>query len=167
MKSRSVPTEEAERWAQRLEELEEDVDAVLKEEKEEKAMATAEREVKRGENLVVHEKEILARPKRTWFESGKEKREGVERGRRELNGVRKGDVGGIEKAVEEKAKKGKLSGKEKKKLDLRDEREAKRSWKKGTGERLGGGGGGSKAARSKMGGKMKAKRRGGSSKKGR
>jgi ATP-dependent RNA helicase DDX27 len=30
-------------------------------------------ELKKGENMIEHEKEIFARPKRTWFTSEKEK----------------------------------------------------------------------------------------------
>src|SRR2546430_9036848 len=56
--SRIVPPEEADKWAERLNELHNEVDEVLAEEKEEKALATAERDVKKGENLVEHEREI-------------------------------------------------------------------------------------------------------------
>jgi ATP-dependent RNA helicase DDX27 len=99
-----------------------DIQDVLKEEKEEKLLTVAERDIRRGENLVVHESEIKGRPRRTWFESEKEKLGAKEAGKRELNGELP------------PKKKGKLSNKEKKKLDLKDERMDGRMWKKGKGE---------------------------------
>jgi len=124
--SRVVPSDAADAWDARLKGMEGEVEDVLKEEKEEKALQGAERDVRRGENLVVHEEEIMSRPRRTWFESEKEKAKAKEAGRRELNG----EVGG-------KREKKKLSNKEKKKLDLRDERKEGRVWKKGSKERAG------------------------------
>jgi len=125
--SRIVPSEETDKWAERLNELQDEVDAVLAEEKEEKALATAERDVKKGENLMEHEKEIMSRPKRTWFESEKDKRLAKEKGWMELNAD----------TVEGKKKKEKrkLSNKEKKQLYLKDERNDGKIWKKGKSER--------------------------------
>lgn len=129
--SRIVPLEEADKWAERLNELQDEVDAVLVEEKEEKALVTAERDVKKGENLVEHEKEIMSRPKRTWFESNKDKRLAKEKGWMELNAD----------TVEGKKKKEKrkLSNKEKKKLNLKDERKDGNIWKKAKSDRNFGG----------------------------
>lgn len=123
--SRTVPIEDADRWAAKIEALEEEIEEVLKEEKEERALQTAERDVKKGENLVEFESEIKSRPRRTWFESEKEKKAAKERGWAELNG----DVANVGR----KKDKRKLSNKEKKKLDLRDERKEGRMWKKGKG----------------------------------
>ncbi|KAF2085373.1 DEAD-domain-containing protein [Saccharata proteae CBS 121410] len=123
--SRVVPGEDVDGWDEKLKALEEEVEEILTEEKEERAMSQAEMEVKRGENLVVHEDEIMSRPKRTWFESEKDKKAAKDAGKRELNGE-----------VLKKEKK-KLSGKEKKKLDSRDERKEGREWKKGAKERAG------------------------------
>jgi ATP-dependent RNA helicase DDX27 len=81
--------------------------------------------VKKGENLVTHEKEIMSRPKRTWFESEKDKTRAKEAGWRELNA----DITAHDNTAK-KAKK-KLSNKEKKRLDLRDQRKDARAWKKG------------------------------------
>jgi ATP-dependent RNA helicase DDX27 len=119
--SRSVPPEDVETWSARLEEMKDDIYAVLDEEKEEKAMSVAERELKKGENMVIHEDEIKSRPKRTWFESERDKKVSRDKGRAELNG---------EVVLGKKIKK-KLSGKEKKKLDIQDERKEQRMWKKG------------------------------------
>ena len=95
---------------------------MLVEEKEEKALAIAERDVKKGHNLVEHEKEIMSRPRRTWFESNKDKRLAKEKGWMELNAD----------TVEGKMKKEKrkLSNKEKKKLHMKDERKEGKIWKK-------------------------------------
>jgi ATP-dependent RNA helicase DDX27 len=111
--SRSVLPAAVDAWHQRLLDLEDEVEAVLADEKEEKALTVAEREVRKGENLVLHEAEIMSRPRRTWFETEKDK------GRVELNGD----------AVLVK-KKGKLSNKQKKKLDDRDERREGSSYRK-------------------------------------
>ena len=71
--SRVLPPENVDALAQKLEELENEVQAVLKEEKEEKAMKIAEMEVQKGENVMKYQDEILARPKRTWFATEREK----------------------------------------------------------------------------------------------
>lgn len=125
--SRAVPPAEVDEWAKKIDSLEDDVDAVLKEEKEEKVLNQAERDVKKGENLVEHEKEIMSRPKRTWFESEKDKKDARMKGFSELNGP-------VTDSANGKAKKRKLSNKEKKRLDIRDERNEKTMWKKGKGD---------------------------------
>ena len=124
--SRQVPAEELEKWTKKLQEIEEDIEAVMAEEKEERALSITERELKKGENLMQHEDEIKARPKRTWFESEKEKRASKAKGAIELNGP---SAGAKEK------KKGKLSGKDRKILELRDVRTEGKVWKKGKEER--------------------------------
>ena len=103
--------------------MESEIEAVLKEEKEEKQLATAEMQVTKGENLIRHQDEILARPKRTWFESEEEKKKAKRAGREELNGV-----------VVKSGGKTKLSGKDKKRLDDHKERVEGRMWKKGKGD---------------------------------
>ena len=124
--SRALENETVDAWHARIAGMEEEVDAVLKEEKEEKVLAEAERDVRKGENMVVHEGEIGRRERRTWFENDREKAEGRRRGAVELNGVQGGGSGGSGKKRE-----GKLSGKERKKLDLGRERREGRVWKKG------------------------------------
>jgi ATP-dependent RNA helicase DDX27 len=119
--SRVVPIAEADAWAERLAALDEDVASVLAEEREERALGVAERDLRKSENLMVHEDEIKARPKRTWFESEKEKITARDKGRVELNG---------EIVLSKKGRK-KLSNKEKKRLELKDERKETQAWKKG------------------------------------
>ncbi|KAL9625427.1 MAG: hypothetical protein Q9160_000490 [Pyrenula sp. 1 TL-2023] len=122
--SRSVDSSEVDQWAQRIEEIERDIKAVLDEEKEERQLAQAEMQVNRGDNLIKHQDEILSRPKRTWFESEKDKMMSKKAGLIELNGPSAGA----------RRKKGKLSGKDKKRLDNRRERLENGTWKKKTAE---------------------------------
>ena len=128
--SRVVEPEMVDEWTVKLSALEGEVEEIMKEEKEEKQMSQAEMQVRKGENIMDHESEIMSRPKRTWFESEKEKRMAKKSGRAELNGP---------KSVAGKKGKRKLSGKEKKKLDDSRERMEGKGWKKSKAERHGGG----------------------------
>ena len=127
--SRVVEPADADVWAKKVEELQGEIEEVLKEEREEKQLAQAETQVRRGENLITHKDEIMARPKRTWFESETQKRAAKTVGRVELNGdeISAGKGKG-------KGGKRKLSGKEKKTLEDRDERREGKIWKKKTGK---------------------------------
>ena len=125
--SRVVEPAVADEWATKAEELDGEVDEILKEEKAEKQLAQAEMQVTKGENMIKHESEIMSRPKRTWFETEKQKREAKQLGATELNGP--GDV-------KQKKEKKKLSNKDKKRLDdTRERHEGKIGWKKGKMER--------------------------------
>lgn len=106
--------------------LEDEIEEVLKEEKEERTLSITERDLKRGMNLIEHEDEIKSRPKRVWFETEKEKMAEREKGAAALNAPVGGSV---------KQKKKKLSGKDKKKLEAKDVRTEGKVWKKGKGER--------------------------------
>jgi ATP-dependent RNA helicase DDX27 len=46
---------------------------IMKEERAEKEMIRPEEELRRANNIVEHRDEILARPKKTWFQSHNEK----------------------------------------------------------------------------------------------
>ena len=123
--SRIVDPAVADEWAAKVDALESEVEAILKEEKEEKLLNQTDMQIRKGENLVDYEDEIKARPRRTWFESEKEKLEAKKAGREELNGA----VG-----LGKVAKKGrKLSNKDKKALDDKRERVEGRVWKEGEG----------------------------------
>lgn len=124
--SRQVPAEETDRWLSKINALEDEIDSVLAEEKEERALSVTERDLKRGVNLIEHEDEIKSRPKRTWFESEKNKVAERERGAAALNGPAGGSV---------KQKKKKFSNKDKKKMDATDMRKEGKVWKKGREER--------------------------------
>ena len=112
----------------KIKDLEGEIEEVLAEEKEERAMSITERDLKRGENLIQHEDEIKARPRRTWFESEKDKMAERERGAAALNG----QAGGL---VKGKEKKKKLSGKDRKKLEMKDVRTEGKLFKKGKADR--------------------------------
>lgn len=125
--SRVIEATEADIWADKVKDMEDEIDEILKDEKEEKLLAQSEMQIKRGENIIVHEDEIKGRPRRTWFESEQDKLASKKTGRAELNGV--------ESIL--KKKPGKLSNKDKKKLDDRDTRTEGKVWKKGRAERDG------------------------------
>ncbi|PWN46659.1 DEAD-domain-containing protein [Violaceomyces palustris] len=73
VKHRLIPSEVVASMAETLEGLKEEVQQVLQEEKEDKALRQAEMELKKGENMIEHREEILSRPKRTWFQTGQDK----------------------------------------------------------------------------------------------
>ena len=66
---RTLPSEQVARWATKLEELNNEVAAILEDEKEEMAIRQAQMELKKCENIIEHEKEMFSRPARTWFQS--------------------------------------------------------------------------------------------------
>ncbi|CAJ2506628.1 Uu.00g078140.m01.CDS01 [Anthostomella pinea] len=122
-----IETAEADKWQNQIDEMGDEIEAIAHEEKEEKQLAQAEMQIKKGENMVVHEDEIKSRPKRTWFETQHDKQKAKDAGRAELNGL-----------IESLKKKGngKLSNKDKKKLDARSTQKDG-TWKKGSAERAG------------------------------
>ncbi|RAL05244.1 putative ATP-dependent RNA helicase DRS1 [Aspergillus ibericus CBS 121593] len=121
--SRVVDPAVADSWAAKAEELADEIEEVLSEEKMEKQLAQVEMQVTKGENLLKHEAEIKSRPKRTWFETERDKRAARKLGATELNGP---------DAVKSKKDKQKLSNKDKKRLDdSRQRQEAGAGWKKG------------------------------------
>lgn len=121
--SRVVEQKIADDWASKIVAMEPDVEDLIKEEKEEKQMQSVEMQVRKGENMIQHENEILARPKRDWFQTAKDKLTAKQAGIDQLNGVAN------------KKKKLKLSNKDKKKLDDTRERKEERVWKKGKDQR--------------------------------
>jgi ATP-dependent RNA helicase DDX27 len=73
IQNRVIPSSAIQTCAKQLEVLRSEVAAVLNEEKEEKAIRQADMEVTKGQNMIEHEEEIFGRPKRTWFQTEKEK----------------------------------------------------------------------------------------------
>ncbi len=128
--SRVIESTEADQYAKNVDEMKEEIEEILKEEKEDKQLAQVEMELRKGENIMSHEAEIKGRPRRTWFESEADKRTAKKAGRAELNGI---------ESVLKKSVKGKLSGKDRKKLDDHEIRTEGKVWKKGRAERDGGG----------------------------
>lgn len=121
IKQRSVESADVDAWQKRLDDMAEDIEDVLREEKEERAMQAVDRDLTKADNIVKYEDEIKARPKKTWFESEQDKQAAKDKGRAMLNGPQVVDGG--------KKKKGKLSNKDKKKLQNRDDRTAGSEWK--------------------------------------
>ncbi|KAM3304518.1 DEAD-box ATP-dependent RNA helicase 28 [Capsicum chacoense] len=74
LKSRIVAEQSITKWAQVIEQLEDQVSAILQEEREEMALRKAEMEANKAENMIAHRDEIYSRPKRTWFVTEKEKK---------------------------------------------------------------------------------------------
>ncbi|KAI1636283.1 P-loop containing nucleoside triphosphate hydrolase protein [Biscogniauxia mediterranea] len=122
-----IEAAEADKLQDQIDGMEDEIEAIAREEKEEKHMAQVEMQIKKGENMVLHEDEIKSRPKRTWFETQDDKKKARDAGRAELNGL---------KESLRKKNKGNFSNKDKKKLDLRTAR-TEGSWKKGSAERAG------------------------------
>lgn len=127
--SRVIEPAEADKWQAQVDELEDEIEMIMQEEKEEKQMQHVEMQVQKGENLIQHEDEIKGRPKRTWFESQHDKEKSREAGKVELNGVRE--------SLKKKHSNGKLSGKDMKLLDSKAARQEGKVWKKGAAERAG------------------------------
>jgi ATP-dependent RNA helicase DDX27 len=120
--SRVVEAAEVDKLQTKIDDYEDEIEAIMKEEKEEKQLAQAEMHLRKGENLIEHESEIKSRPRRTWFETEHDKKTARQAGKDELNGMRD--------AMKQKNA-GKLSGKDKKRLDAKALRTEGRSWKKG------------------------------------
>jgi len=74
-KNRIVPPQVVQKYYEKIEAMEDDIAAIIEEEKEERVLRTTEERAQRVENLIKYEKEIYSRPRRTWFQSQKEKRE--------------------------------------------------------------------------------------------
>ncbi|KAM0562040.1 hypothetical protein ACHAPJ_002482 [Fusarium lateritium] len=120
--SRQLDAGEVDTLQDQIDEMDDEIEEIMQEEKEEKQLAHVEMQVKKGENLIQHEADIKSRPKRTWFETEHDKKKSKEAGRDELNGIREGM----------KKKTGKLSNKDKKRLDLKQLRaEGGGEWRKG------------------------------------
>jgi ATP-dependent RNA helicase DDX27 len=131
IKSRIIDAASADNWSRQVDLLAVEIEDVLREEKEEKVLATTEMQMRRTENIFTHEDEILSRPKKTWFESEADKRAAKVRGKEALNGVSQTPGAKL------KGDKKKLSNKQKKKLEDKDERMEGGGWKKGKAERGG------------------------------
>ena len=120
--SRVVDPGTADSWAGKIDALGDEVEAILREEKEERQLAQAEIHVTRGENLIAHEDEIRSRPKRTWFESESAKRAAHNRGQMDLNGP--------QTAKAKSDQKRKPSRKDRKKAEIHDQIREGPLWKK-------------------------------------
>ncbi|KAI3922627.1 hypothetical protein MKX01_006316 [Papaver californicum] len=73
LRSRIVAEQSISKWCQTIEQLEDQVSEVLREEREERAIRKAEMEATKAENIIKHRDEIYSRPKKTWFSTEREK----------------------------------------------------------------------------------------------
>lgn len=71
--TRSMPADEMKAITAKIQELDSEIEAIMQEEKLEKTLRQTESELEKGENMLKYKDEILARPKRTWFQSEREK----------------------------------------------------------------------------------------------
>lgn len=76
-----------ETFSQQIAELKPDLDVIFSQEQEERILRKAEIDMGRAENIVEHENEILSRPKRTWFQDWKGKRESARKGKAQAEGT--------------------------------------------------------------------------------
>ncbi|KAG8845807.1 nucleolar DEAD-box protein required for synthesis of 60S ribosomal subunit [Tulasnella sp. 330] len=74
VKHRVIPPESLKAMAEQLRTLKPEVAEVLQEEQEEKAIQAGEMKISKMQNMVEHKDEIMARPRREWFQSSQEKK---------------------------------------------------------------------------------------------
>ncbi|XP_065881941.1 DEAD-box ATP-dependent RNA helicase 28 [Euphorbia lathyris] len=106
LRSRIVAEQSISKWSQIIEQMENQVASILREEREEIILRKAEMEVTKAENMITHRDEIYSRPKRTWFVTEKEKKL-VSKAAKESNMNEKGsgnDVMSAQQAEELKLK---------------------------------------------------------------
>lgn len=85
VKHRLMPSDMVQQLSDTIESLKSEVEQILLEEKEEKAIRQAEMEVQKSENMLTHHNEIYSRPARTWFQSEKAKSEAQNASREQQN----------------------------------------------------------------------------------
>lgn len=73
VKHRQLPPAAIDEHRGKIEEMQEALERLLAEERAMKALAQTEKDLARAENLLTHRKEITSRPKKTWFQSTKQK----------------------------------------------------------------------------------------------
>ena len=86
VKQRTIDPSDADTWQTKIDEMEIEIEAVLREEKEQKVLANTERDLQKADNIIAHKEEIMARPKKTWFEGQADKADARKKGFAALNG---------------------------------------------------------------------------------
>mmetsp|Transcript_27062 Transcript_27062/g.46336 ORF Transcript_27062/g.46336 Transcript_27062/m.46336 type:complete len:734 (+) Transcript_27062:31-2232(+) len=76
---RKIPQPLIDKYRTRIIGLANDIERILQEERDERSIRLAEREVNKAENMIQHQDEINSRPRKTWFQSTKEKEESQKR----------------------------------------------------------------------------------------
>ncbi|WFC98862.1 RNA helicase [Malassezia yamatoensis] len=75
IKHRLIPADVVQKISQAIDAIKPDIEEVLQEEKEERALRQAEMQLQKSENMLAHQDEIYSRPARTWFQTEKDKAE--------------------------------------------------------------------------------------------
>ena len=73
LQSRIVPRDVVDEWHEKIEGYAAQIEEIEEEERAEKHMQKAEMEATKAENMLEHANEIKSRPKKTWFESERDK----------------------------------------------------------------------------------------------
>ncbi|KAI9019801.1 P-loop containing nucleoside triphosphate hydrolase protein, partial [Hyaloraphidium curvatum] len=112
VKNRIIPPAVVQKYKAKIEGFRPHLKKILEEEKEEKALARAEMEATKAENMIMHADEIASRPARTWFQSEQQKKQAKNTSRpagTEEDGVA---VAGQKRRLDSKdaPKRGKLDG---------------------------------------------------------
>ncbi|KAI3746180.1 hypothetical protein L6452_08603 [Arctium lappa] len=105
LKSRIVAEQSITKWCQIIEQMEDQVASVLREEREEMALRKAEMEADKAENMITHRDEIFSRPKRTWFVTEKEKKLVANAGKENGKGSKKQVISAEEAEARKKKEK--------------------------------------------------------------
>ncbi|KAL7423237.1 nucleolar DEAD-box protein required for synthesis of 60S ribosomal subunit [Cryptotrichosporon argae] len=116
VRHRIIPADAVTAVTDKLDELKDEIQDVLKEEREEKALRQADMEIRKGQNMVEHEEEIFGRPARTWFQTEKAKQASKDAGKLAHTGQAAGEAKAA-KADKDKVKRDKYAG-----LSRRDKR---------------------------------------------
>ncbi|KAK8971140.1 DEAD-box ATP-dependent RNA helicase 28 [Platanthera guangdongensis] len=74
LRSRIVADRSVSEWSHFIEENEDQISSIIREEREEREIRKAEMEATKAENMIKHKEDIYSRPKKTWFVSEKEKK---------------------------------------------------------------------------------------------
>ncbi|KAJ3389904.1 nucleolar DEAD-box protein required for synthesis of 60S ribosomal subunit [Entophlyctis sp. JEL0112] len=119
---RVIPARVVQRFEERVNSMKDTAREVLVEEQKEKEIREAEMRIKKVENIGLHADEIMARPKKIWFQSTKEKEAAKELGKAKHIGD-----AGISEDVKAPIKRGKFDGlsRHKKRLKMAREEDKK------------------------------------------
>lgn len=131
---RNVDWDMINKFTEQIESKDDLIKEILEEEKTQKHLALAERDLKKGENLLKYEDEIKSRPKRTWFESEQQKKETKNKNRQQRKPQDEGESRSykktkVDRAVKPKPKK-KQAGAKKNDTKLAQKLKRARKYKK-------------------------------------
>ncbi|KAI8321578.1 DEAD-domain-containing protein [Martensiomyces pterosporus] len=86
IKQRVVPSETLQRYRAKVDDLVQQVADILAEEKQESLMKDAEMQVTKASNILQHKEDIKNRPRRTWFQTSKERADAKKAANSEYSG---------------------------------------------------------------------------------